>query len=186
MEKQFDNSPEDYSDPFKVDPLVNALEVGDPHAEEAVRRVEEARREVRSQAYGSMFGVTASMRNMTEAFEGLLQFLPKDFVWPTMVNVSTFSVYAEWGRLSANVDAAVEDHDLLEHNTIQGVQRAVWLVAFPDVVNMNANFRPGWPRCEVPDFDARTAAGWLRELTANWEWSATQTNGTIRTTLHRR
>ncbi len=111
-------------------------------------------REVRAQGHGSMFGVTGSMRNMTEAFEGLLQFLPKDFVWPTMVDVSTFSVYAEWGRNSADVDAAVEVHDLLEHDTIQGVQRAVWLVAYPDGVKMNANFRPGWPECGASDFDA--------------------------------
>ena len=186
MEKQFDNSPEDYSDPFKVDPLVNALEVGDPHAEEAARKVEEARREVRSQTHGSMFGVTASMRNMTEAFEELLQFLPKEFVWPTIMDVSTFSAYAEWGRDSTeDVNPPVGLHDL-EHVTIHGEWRAVWLVAYPDRVKMNANFRPGWPECEVPDFDARTAAGWLLELTANWEWSATQTDGIYGTTLRGR
>ena len=103
-----------------------------------------------------------------------------------MVNVEAFSVYAEWGRYSADVDATVENHDLLEDDTIQGVERAVWLVAVPEGVKMNANFRPDWPMCGVSDFDAYTAAVWLRELTANWEWSATQTNGRILTILHKK
>ena len=50
---------------------------------------------------GSMYGVVDSMRNMTRAMEELLEFLPQDYVWPTNVNVSPFSVYAEWGRDSS-------------------------------------------------------------------------------------
>ena len=120
--------------------------------------------------HGSMFGVVDSMQNMTRAMEELLQFLPRDFVWPTNVSVSTFMVYAEWGR-----------DDSRERAT-----ESVWLVATPEGVRMNADFRPDWPNCEVLEFDAATAAGWLQELTKNWEWDASQSDGRSGSSLSRR
>ena len=45
-----------------------------------------------------MFGVVDSMRNMADAMDELLRFLPEKFVWPTVINASPFSVIAEWGR----------------------------------------------------------------------------------------
>ena len=168
--EHFDNSPIHHSRPVEVDALLNALEVGDPRAEELGKRVEQVIREVRSQGYGSMFGVAGSMRNMADTFEALLRFLPKNFVWPTIVDVSPFSVYAEWGR----------------QKTTDRMERSVWFIADPNGVKMNANFRPGWPECGASDFDAQTAARWLQELTANWEWSATQNGSITSSSLQRR
>ena len=160
--EQFDNSPEDYSSHWDVRALQNALEVGDPRAEELAHKVELLIRKARSQGQGSMFGVVSSMRNMIQAFEELLRFLPDNFIWPTILEVSPFSAYAEWGR-----------RDTTEERMV----KSVWMVADPSGVRMNANFRPGWPECGAADFDARTAAGWLQELTKNWEWSASQSDG---------
>ena len=86
--------------------------------------------------HGSMFGVVDSMQNMTQAMAELLQFLPKNFVWPTNVNVSTFMVITEWGR----------------SNFRESIKESVWLVATPDGVRMNANFRPNWPHDHAPEF----------------------------------
>lgn len=170
QEEQFDNSPEDYSRPWEVRAWLNALETGDPRAEELAQEVETFMREARSQGRGSMFGVVSSMRNMTQAFEGLLQFLPENFVWPTILDVSPFSVYAEWGRNDAT----------------EGMGRAVWMVADASGVTMNANFRHGWPECGASVFDAQTVAGWLQELTQSWEWSAWQSDGRSESSLSRR
>ena len=109
-----------------------------------------------TQGYGSMFGVVDSLRNMTQAMEELLKFLPEDFVWPTHVDISPFSAYVEWGR----------------DNSYESGGESMWMVADPNGVNMNANFRLGWPECGAANFDAEIAAGWLKELTKNWEWDA--------------
>ena len=122
-----------------------------------------------SQGHGSMFGVVDSLRNMTNAMEQLLQFLPEDFVWPTILDVSPYSVYAEWGR----------------DNTEEGTGESMWIVARPEGVVMNANFRPDWPACGASDFDAQTAAGWLKELTKNWTWDASRSNGRTQSSLSR-
>ena len=122
------------------------------------------------ESLGSMYGVVDSMRNMTQAMEELLEFLPQDYVWPTHVNVSPFSVYAEWGRDSSK----------------DQMGESVWLVANSEGVVMNANFRPDWPECGASGFEAQTAAEWLQELTENWEWSAEKSNGRSGSTLARR
>ena len=117
--------------------------------------------------YGSIYGVVDSMRNMTCAMEQLLRFLPENFVWPTIATVSPFSVYWEWGQ---------------RDDTTEGGKRkgSVWIVASPEGVVMNADFRPDWPDCGASDFDAETAAGWLRELTKNWEWDASRSGTSLR------
>ena len=122
--------------------------------------------------YGSMYGVVDSMRNMTSAMEQLLQFLPENFVWPTIATVSPFSVYLEWGHR--------------DETTAGGERRGcVWIVAGPDGVVMNADFRPDWPDCGASGFDAETAAGWLRELTQNWEWDASRSGTGTSSSLRR-
>ena len=120
--------------------------------------------------HGSMYGVVDSMHNMTDAMEALLLHLPADFVWPTIFNVSPFSAYAEWGR---------------DDSTSGSTERAVWLVASPEGVVMNANFRPGWPDCGAADFDAQTAAEWLQQLTNNWEWEASREGGRTSSSMRR-
>ncbi len=122
-----------------------------------------------SEGYGSMFGVVDGMRYMTNAMEELLRFLPKDFVWPTIMEVSPFSVYAEWGR----------------DDTQEKTGEAMWIVARPEGVVMNANFRPDWPACGASEFDAQTAARWLQELTKNWTWDASRSNGRTESSLSR-
>ena len=47
-------------------------------------------------------------------------------------------------------------------------------MADPEGVKMNADFRPDWPDCGASEFDAKTAAGWLEELTRSWEWDASR------------
>ena len=116
-----------------------------------------------TQGRGSMFGAVDSLQNMTRAFEALLEFLPDGFVWPTSFDVSPFMVYASWGRTETEI------RDRTNENA-----ESLWLVANPEGVKMNANFRPDWPQCGAADFDAETAAGWLKDLTKNWEWSAEQ------------
>ncbi len=111
--------------------------------------------------HGSMFGVVDSMQNMTRAMAELLQFLPKNFVWPTRMDVSPFIVITEWGR----------------SNLRMGIRESVWLMARPDGVRMQANFRPDLPDESEAEFDAATAAGWLQELTKNWKWDARRRNG---------
>ena len=120
--------------------------------------------------YGSMYGVVDSMRNMADAMEQLLRFLPEDFVWPTIFEVSPFSVYAEWGR---------------DDTTSGSVERAVWLVASPEGVVINANFRPDWPGCGAADFDAAMAAEWLQQLTITWEWEASREGDRTSSSLKR-
>lgn len=157
--ERFDNSLTDYSEPWGIQVWLDALAAGDPRAEELAPDVRQAMREAALQNdRGSMFGIVASMGNMTQAFEELLRFLPKDFVWPTILNVTPFSVYAEWGR----------------DDTTESMEKAVWIIADSSSVRMNADFRPGWPECGASDFDARIAAGWLQELTQYWEWQVTQ------------
>ena len=51
-----------------------------------------------TQGNGSMYGAVDCLRNMSQAMEELLAHLPANFVWPTIVNVSPFSVYVEWGQ----------------------------------------------------------------------------------------
>ena len=114
-----------------------------------------------SDGNGSMFGVVDSLNNLASAMTELLKFLPQDFVWPTIQDVSPFSAYAEWGR-----DDTTEDMD-----------KSVWLIASPEGVVMNADFRPNWPECGASEFDAKIAAEWLLELTKDWEWEATRGQG---------
>ena len=122
-----------------------------------------------SPKHGSMFGVVDSMRNMTQAMEELLQHLPENFVWPTTVTVSPFSVYVEWGR----------------ENTEEEMNESVWLVADSNGVKANANFRPNWPECGAMTFDAQSVAEWLQTLTVNWEWDASQLDGITSSSLSR-
>ena len=123
-----------------------------------------------SPGHGSMFGVVDSMRNITSAMEELLRFLPNKFVWPTIVTVSPFSVYVEWGR---------------RNNIEEGRREAVWVIASPEDVRMNADFRPDWPDCGASAFDAQVAAGWLQKLTTNWEWDASRSDGRTTVSLRR-
>ncbi len=120
-----------------------------------------------SQGHGSMFGVVDSLNNLASAMTELLQFLPEDFVWPTILNASPFSAYAEWGRDS----------------TTENLRGVVWLSVSSEGVKMNADFRPNWPECGASDFDAKIAAEWLLELTKDWEWEATNSNGHISSSL---
>ena len=122
-----------------------------------------------SENHGSMFGVVDSINNLARALEKLLQFLPSEFVWPTIISASPYSATAEWGR----------------DNASEEMTEAVWLHANPDGVKMNANFRQGWPDVDPSDFDAQIAAGWLSQLTKNWKWDAQQSNGHISSTLRR-
>ena len=122
-----------------------------------------------SHGNGSMFGVVDSMRNMASAMEELLPFLPENFVWPTILTASPFSVYAEWGR----------------DDTEERGKESVWIVATPDGVRMNANFRPDWPDCGASEFDAHVAAEWLQDLTKNWKWDASHYDGRTQSSLSR-
>ena len=124
-----------------------------------------------SQGNGSMFGVVDSLRNMTSAMEETLRYLPGNFVWPTIVTVSSFSVLLEWGQ---------------RDNTTEHSTETVWIIASPEGVKMNANFRPDWPECGASDFDAKIAAEWLLGLTKNWEWSSERgSDGITSSTLRR-
>ena len=187
----FDNSPQHYAETMAVDQLMNGVEARDPRAEALAREVDELRRKVRSEGAGSMFGVVESMRNMTEALEELTEFLPEEFVWPTAWDVLPFSVCAEWGRSTMDSDADVDDTQIQDNITLadgtplEGVQRAVWLHADERGVKMNATFRPGWPQCGASDFDARTAAHWLEELTRGWKWKVARYNGITSSSLAR-
>ena len=118
-------------------------------------------------SYGSIYGVVDSMRNMTSAMEQLLRFLPENFVWPTLTTVSPFSVHWEWGHRDQYLDKWSN-------------KGTVWMIASPEGVVMNADFRPDWPDCGVSKFDAETAAGWLRELTQSWEWDASRGGSSLR------
>ena len=111
---------------------------------------------------GSMYGVVDNLGRMTKALEETLAFLPENFVWPTNVAVSPFSVYLEWGR---------------DNSEERGVN-SVWVIANAEGVVMNADFRPDWPDCGAAEFDAKTLAGWLKELTQKWEWGASQNGST--------
>ena len=113
------------------------------------------------QGRGSMFGVVDSQRQMVQAMEELLMFLPDDFVWPTQWHISPFSAYVELGR----------------DNSTEEMTQSVWFTASPEGVKMNANFRPNWPECGASDFDAKVASEWLLELTKNWEWNVTRRDG---------
>ena len=88
----------------------------------------------------------------------LLRFLPEAFVWPTLTSVSPSSVIWEWGHRDSFEEPLGTN--------------AVWFVAYPERVIMNANFLPDWPDCGAAEFDASTAAEWLKELTKGWEWGA--------------
>lgn len=123
-----------------------------------------------TQGNGSMYGAVDCLRNMSQAMEELLAHLPANFVWPTIVNVSPFSVYVEWGRRESTTDNERE---------------SVWLIASPSGLVMNADFRPDWPGCGAAKFDAKTAAGWLLELTKNWEWSAEDNGSRTSSSLRR-
>ena len=123
-----------------------------------------------SSEYGSMFGVVDNMRKMTQAMEDLLRHLPENFVWPTYVKVSPFSVYFEWGR----------------ENTNDEMEESVWLIANEDGVRANANFRPDWPGCGAIKFDAQSVSEWLQKLTRNWEWDASRSGGNISSSLSRK
>ncbi len=125
--------------------------------------------EKNSQMNGSMFGVVDCMRNMTQAMEGLLRHLPENFVWPTNISVSPFSVYVEWGREDSRDE----------------VKESVWLVANPNGVRANANFRPDWPECGANEFDPQPVAEWLQELTKNWKWDANQSGANTSSMLSR-
>ena len=118
---------------------------------------------------GSMYGVVDIMRQLTRALEDLLEYLPTDFVWPTIVDAQPFSGYMEWGR----------------DDSTQPSEHAVWITASPEGVHMNASFPPGWPEVEVLDFDAETAAGWLKDLTRNWIWDARHSGGVNSSSLQR-
>ena len=122
-----------------------------------------------SHGNGSMFGVVDSIRNMADAMEELLRFLPENFVWPTVIDASPFSVIAEWGR----------------DNFTDAMKESMWIIATPESVHMNANFRPDWPDCGASEFDAQMAAGWLRELTKNWTWDASRSGGRTHSSLTR-
>ena len=119
-----------------------------------------------SDDHGSMYGVVDSLDHLTRALEQLLRRLPKEFMWPTIVEASPFSAYAEWGR-DSTTEALGED------------EPAVWLVASPFGVRMNASFRPGWPDGEAPDFNAEIAAEWLKTLTKYWKWQINVVDGRI-------
>lgn len=121
---------------------------------------------------GSMYGVVDGLRNMTAALESLLEFLPENFVWPTICQASPFSVYAEWGR----DDTTQRDEE---------GYGSVWLIANPEGVMMNADFRPGWPGCGASPFDAKEAAAWLLELTQNWQWDASRSGGKMGSSLQK-
>lgn len=110
---------------------------------------------------GSMYGAVDTLRHMTKAMEELLEHLPADFVWPTMFDVSAHSGYIEWGR----------------DDSTAAQEPAVWMVASPEGVHMNASFRPNWPDVEALDFNAAIAAGWLKDLTRNWIWGANRDGG---------
>ena len=112
-----------------------------------------------SPGHGSMFGVVDSMSNLAKAMEDLLRFLPADFVWPTIVKVSPFSIYIEW---SARDD------------TTEYTREAVWIIANPDDITMNDRFGSGQPTRETFEFDPQLAAEWLKQLTKNWKWTAEQ------------
>ncbi len=121
--------------------------------------------------HGSMYGVVDSLRSMTDAMEQLLQYLPEDFVWPQLVSVSPYSVNFDWGHRDSFEEPLGKP--------------AVWIIAAPEGVVMNANFRPGWPECGASAFDAEIAAGWLLELTKGWEWGASREGGHTSSSLRR-
>ena len=122
-----------------------------------------------SDGRGSTFGIVDSLLYMTKAMEELLVFLPADFVWPTVFQASPFSVYVEWGR----------------EDTQQKMGESVWLIASPEGVVMNTNFRPGWPDCGASEFDAQEAGTWLQELTKNWKWDASRSESRISSSLQK-
>ena len=53
-------------------------------------------------------------------------------------------------------------------------EKVMWLMACPEYVVMNSNFRKEWPDCDgVADalrFDAETAAMWLLAIMRDWNW----------------
>ena len=120
---------------------------------------------------GSMYGVVDNMHVMAGVLEELLQYLPKDFVWPSIVGFSPFSAYLEWGH---------------RENTEGREKGNVWLtVNSGGCVRMNYDLRPGWPECGAEEFNAAVCAEWLKELTKNWEWEAGHEGSTTHTQIKR-
>ena len=123
-----------------------------------------------SPSLGSMFGCVDSLHNLSSALQEILGYLPDNFVWPTILETAPFSAYAEWG---------------LRDSTTETARGAVWIHATPEGVKMNADFRPNWPQCGASDFGAKEAAEWLLELTKNWTWDATRSDGRTSSSLSR-
>lgn len=108
---------------------------------------------------GSMYGAADSLRNLSEAVDELLEYLPENFLWPSELQAGPKKAGALW-----------------RHGSIGGNPDAVWIIAIPSSVSMDTNMLPEEQQGLRP-FKARLCAEWLLKAAEKWQWD--EVTGTL-------